>query len=204
MEVRSTNGVFANSTKVTLNSAGTYEFWAIYSGDANNNADTSSCFTETVIVDKNTPAVTTQVKSTGPDGVIGGGDDTLIGDGDHVAIGTEVFDTATMTGATANASGTVVYRYAPLADNLTCSASQGTEIGGGAVTNGSFANSTTVTLNSAGTYEFWAIYSGDANNNADTSSCFTETVIVDKNTPAVTTQVKSTGPDGSSVVGTTR
>ncbi len=93
MVVRSPTGVFANSTKVTLNSAGTYEFWAIYSGDANNNGDTSSCFTETVIVDKNTPVVTTQVKdSKGPDGAIDGwGRTSLIGMAIMWPIGTEVY-----------------------------------------------------------------------------------------------------------------
>ncbi len=170
-----TNGVFANSDTLTLTEAGVYEFWAIYSGDANNNGATSECFTETVNVTKNSPVVTTQVKDT--KGTESTTDDTSVTDGASVPIGTEVYDTAAMTGAAAPKSGTVAYRYAPLADGLTCSASQGTALGGGNVTNGVFPNSNRVSLTNAGTYEFWAIYSGDDNNNGATSTCFTETVV---------------------------
>ena len=48
-----TAGVGANSDATgPLNDAGTYEFWAVYSGDGNNNGSRPrTCLTETVIVD---------------------------------------------------------------------------------------------------------------------------------------------------------
>jgi hypothetical protein len=121
----------------------------------------------------------TQLKNT--NGTLTTADDTNIADGGNVTIGTGVYDTATITGATADAGGTVSYYY----QNQTvpgCSA--GTLIGSAVtVTNGVVPASATVTLSTAGTYEFWAAYSGDPpDNNASTSPCGSETVVVGQNT----------------------
>ncbi len=65
------------------------------------------------------PVVTTQVRDSKK--TLDPADDTDVADGATVPIGTEVYDTASMTGATATAGGTVVYRYAFNAANLVCS-----------------------------------------------------------------------------------
>ena len=167
------NGVVPNSDNYTFTTAGTYEFWVVYSGDANNNTSTSSCGSETVIVNAS-PATNTQVKNNA--------DDSNIADGAQVAIGTVAYDTAWLTGGTATAGGTVTY-YVEKGD-ATCSIAGATALGTKAVTNGVAAASDTYTFTSAGTYEFWAVYSGDTFNNGSTSTCLTETVIVDPNSPA--------------------
>lgn len=187
-----TNGVVPDSDTYTFLSAGTYEFWAVYSGDANNNTSTSTCGSETVIVNAS-PATNTQVKNNA--------DDSNIADGAQVAIGTVAYDTAWLTGGTATAGGTVTY-YVEKGD-ATCSIAGATALGTKAVTNGVAVASDTYTFTSAGTYEFWAVYSGDTFNNGSTSTCLTETVIVDKNTPSITSQPSAKIRDSATVSGLT-
>ena len=66
-----------------------------------------------------------------------------------------------------------------------------TSLGTKDVASGSVPNSNTFTFGSTGTYYFWAVYSGDANNTSATSGCDTEIVVVNPNTPTITTQVKN-------------
>ena len=87
-----TGGVVPDSDPVTFTTAGTFFWQAVYSGDANNLAATSVCTTETLVVSPNAPSIATLLVPPGP-----------------VAIGTPVFDTAVLTGATATAGGTVTY-----------------------------------------------------------------------------------------------
>ena len=138
------------------------------------------------MVDANSPGLATQVKDDA--------DDSNIDDNEHVAIGTVAYDTATLSGATANAGGTVTYyveKATPVLDRERDLA------GDEAVTNGTVLDSDTFTFTSAGTYEFWAVYSGDANNNGKTSTCLTETVVVDANSPGLATQVKDDADDSN-------
>src|SRR5262249_47464976 len=91
-----------------------------------------------------------------------------------VSAGDTVHDSATLTGATATAGGTVTYTV--YSDN-TCStafASAGTKT----VTNGVVPDSDGVTFNSAGTFFWQAVYSGDADNNGATSVCTSEVLLV--------------------------
>ena len=60
-------------------SAGTYQFWADYTGDDNNDAATSPCDSEIVVVGKNSPAFSTQVMDT--NGTDDKGDDTQVANG---------------------------------------------------------------------------------------------------------------------------
>src|SRR5207247_7472168 len=83
-----------SSTK-TLSAAGIYEFWAIYSGDSNNNGSTSTCRSETVIVGKNSPATSTQVKDTNDRAHTSTA--VTVVDRMTVSIGTEVYDTSTLS-----------------------------------------------------------------------------------------------------------
>jgi hypothetical protein len=175
---------------VTLNTAGTYEFWAFYSGDSTHGESTSSCGSETVIVNANT-STTTTLKNT--NGTADTGNDSTIPDGGSVAIGTGVYDTASLTGNTSDAGGTMSYYYqkqtaTDLGPPVVPNCSSGTLISSATVTNGSFAVSSTVTITQAGTYEFWAVYSGDTgsggSNNGSTSTCGAETLVVNPNAPA--------------------
>ena len=165
------SGVVPDSDNYTFTSAGTYEFWAVYSGDANNDGATSTCLSETVIVDANRTTISTQVKNDA--------DDSNIADGAHVAIGTVAYDTADLDGNTANAGGTATY-YVEKGD-ATCSIAGATSLGTKNVASGVVPDSDNYTFTSAGTYEFWVVYSGDANNDGATSTCLSETVIVDAN-----------------------
>jgi len=197
-----TNGSIPASSTVTLSSAGTYEFWAVYTGDDNNNGATSTCGTETVVVPKNSPTIPTQVKNT--NGTTTTTDDTNVADGGSVPIGTTVYDTATLSGATSDAGGSVEYFYKQQAAGATTpDCTSGTSLGSKTVTNGVVPASDTVTLSSAGTYEFWAVYTGDDNNNGATSTCGTETVVVTPNNPTITSQPAAQIRDSATVSGLT-
>src|SRR4030095_12152855 len=95
---------------------------------------------------------------------------STVNDADTVAIGTEVFDTSSLdSNATSDFGGSVAYFYAgpltaaqaaaPVRDDT------GPALGGGTITNQVIPDSNELTLSAAGIYEFWAIYSGDGNNN---------------------------------------
>jgi hypothetical protein len=97
-----------------------------------------------------------------------------------------VHDSSTLTGATSNAGGTVTYT---VYTNNTCTTgaqSAGTKT----VTNGVVPNSDGVTFNSAGTFYWQAVYSGDANNNGATSTCTSEQLVI---TNPTTSQITPTG-----------
>jgi len=160
-----TNGTVPDSDSVTFNAAGTFYWQAAYSGDANNDPATSACQSEIVTVNKNSPSISTTLSAT------------------SVSIGTAVHDSATLTGATANASGTVTYT---IYTNDTCTAgaqSAGTKT----VTNGAVPDSDPITFNSAGDFYWQAVYSGDGNNNGATSVCTSEHLVVNKNHPSSST-----------------
>jgi hypothetical protein len=126
----------------------------------------------------NDTSSSTQVKDT--KGTVDTADDTNIADGGTVSIGTQVYDTATLSGAS-GAGGTVTYYYA--ATPTTCAT--GTQIGSPVtVSGGVVPASATITLSAAGTYEFWAFYSGDSTHGESTSLCGSETVVVSRNSPA--------------------
>jgi hypothetical protein len=78
-----------------------------------------------------------------------------------VSIGDTVHDSATLTGASGDAGGTVTYTV--YSDN-TCTQNP-VDAGTKTVTNGNVPDSNGVTFNSAGTFFWQAVYSGDANNN---------------------------------------
>src|SRR5215469_15375281 len=104
-------------------------------------------------------------------------------------------DTAMLAGASANAGGSVDYRF--YASVAACQAdasafpgtapSGGTDVGSVSVTNGSVPASASATFHNAGTFVWAAFYSGDANNNAAVSDCTTELLVVNKAAPAITT-----------------
>ncbi len=86
-----TNGVVPNSNSLTFNTAGDYYWQASYSGDSNNNAAKSPCTSEHLVVNPKSPTIATTLSSS------------------TITVGGTIHDSATLTGATSNAGGTVTY-----------------------------------------------------------------------------------------------
>jgi hypothetical protein len=159
-----TNGIVPDSDDFTPMAAGTYSFQAVYSGDANNNGASSVCSTEQLLV-KASPSITTTLSATSVD------------------VGSTVHDSATLSGASIDAGGTVTYT---VYTNNTCTAGA-RDAGTVTVTNGVIPESNALAFNSAGTFYWQAVYSGDTNNNGATSTCTDETLVVNKKQPAAST-----------------
>jgi hypothetical protein len=104
-----------------------------------------------------------------------------------IQVGGTVHDSAILSGATANAGGTVTYT---VYTNDTC-----TEGARGAgtktVTNGVVPDSDPVTFNQTGNYYWQAAYSGDANNLPSTSECTSELLVVTKKAPSIVTTLSA-------------
>ena len=144
-----TSGLAPDSDPVTFNNAGTYYWQVVYSGDANNDPATSVCTSEIVTVNKNSPSMSTAQK--------------LLPNA-----------SATMSGLTATAGGTITFNLFSPSD-ATCSGTpaytQTVNVSG----NGSYPTTNTAFLASAvGTWRWLVSYSGDGNNNGTTSGCGVE------------------------------
>ncbi len=114
-----------------------------------------------------------------------------------VAVGSTVHDSATLSGATSNAGGTVAYTvYTDSACSLGAQ-SAGTKT----VTNGVVPDSNGITFNSAGDFYWQAVYSGDANNNAATSVCTDEHLVVTKAQPGISTAQNLLPNDDATISG---
>src|SRR5215470_14130778 len=174
-------GVVPDSNGVQFNSAGTFFWQAVYSGDANNTGATSDCTSEKLVINPNGPHITTTLsESTG-------------------SIGDTVHDSATLTGATAGAGGTVTYTV--YGDNACTQfvADGGTKnVSGGVV-----PDSNGVQFNSAGTFFWQAVYSGDANNTGATSDCTSEKLVINPNAPNMTTAQNLIPNDAATISGAT-
>ncbi len=176
-----TNGSVPNSDPITFNNAGDFYWQAVYSGDANNDGTTSECTSEHLVVNKATPSITTTLSATSVD------------------IGTAVHDSATLTGTTADAGGTVKYT---VYSNDTCTDNP-QDAGTKTVINGSVPDSDPITFNNAGTFYWQAVYSGDANNDGATSACQSEILVVNKNHSAISTVPNLIPNDDATVSGLT-
>jgi uncharacterized repeat protein (TIGR01451 family) len=179
------NGVVGDSNNVTFDQAGTYYWQAVYSGDANNNGATSACTSEVVTIVPNSVVINTRLSGQGQDG-------------QHITvqIGNAVTDSATLTGESADAGGTVTYTvYSD--DSCTTVFADGGTVN---VSNGDVPDSNPVTFNSVGTFYWKASYSGDSNNEAAVSTCTDETVTVIAPDLTIlksfTGNTKGTGPGG--------
>lgn len=106
---------------------------------------------------------------------------------DTVVVGGTVHDSSTLTGATANAGGTVTYT---VYSDSTCSTSFA-DAGTKTVTNGVVPDSNSVTFNSTGDFYWQAAYSGDANNDPATSVCTSEHLVVNKKSPSIATTLSA-------------
>ena len=109
-------------------------------------------------------------------------------------VGDSVNDSATLSGATADAGGTVEYAF--YSSLSACNAGTfatpgGTSLGTKTVTAGVVPNSDpTGPINAAGTYYFRAFYSGDNNNKPALSACTAEKLVV---APLVDLAITKTG-----------
>ncbi len=141
------------SDPFTTTAAGTYRWIASYGGDANNAATATACndANESVVVTPAPPTIVTT--ASGP-----------------VPVGGSISDSATLAGGVAP-TGTIVFTaFGP--GNPTCT-------GVAAFTftvpvnhgNGVYSSGPSAPVASAGSYNFVAVYSGDANNSPATSPC---------------------------------
>jgi hypothetical protein len=92
-----------------------------------------------------------------------------------ITAGGHAHDSASLSGATGDASGTVTYS---VYDNSSCSGSPVASGGTKTVTSSAVPDSDDVTFNSAGSFYWQASYSGDAKNESATSSCTSEQLTV--------------------------
>jgi hypothetical protein len=175
-----TNGVAPDSNAISFSAAGTYYWQAVYSGDANNSGATSPCTSEKLVVKTNPSIATTLSAAT-------------------ANVGDTVHDSATLSGATADAGGTVTYT---VYSDSSCSQNP-QDAGKKDVTNGVVPDSNGVTFNSAGTFYWQAVYSGDANNNSATSDCQSEQLVVSKNNPSISTAQNLIPNDDATISGAT-
>ncbi len=107
---------------------------------------------------------------------------------ESVTVGATVHDSATLTGATADAGACT--------DNPQ-------DAGTKTVTNGDVPDSDPITFNNAGTFYWQAVYSGDANNDGATSACQSEILVVNKNQSAISTVPNLIPNDDATVSGLT-
>jgi hypothetical protein len=114
-----------------------------------------------------------------------------------IEVGGTVHDSATLTGATANAGGTVTYTV--YTDNACSQGAQ--DAGTKTVTNGVVPDSNPITFNQTGDYFWQAVYSGDANNDLAISVCTSEHLVVTKKQPAMTTAPNLIPNDDATISG---
>ena len=150
------SGIVPNSNAVAFPTAGTYYWQAIYSGDANNSAATSSCMSEILTVNPivvppgmATTTLTNTLSTT------------------SIMVGGTAFDTAFLTNSTSSATGTVAYT---VYTDSACTAGA-LNVGTKNVTGGIVPSSNVSLFNATGTYYYRAVYSGDAHNTAASTTC---------------------------------
>jgi hypothetical protein len=160
------SGVVPASADTAALGAGPYSFEALYAGDDNYEATTSSCVEFSVA---RAPTVLLNIVQ----------DDTP---GGNEVTGAAAYDTATVTGVPGFPdTGTVVYTF------YTGTACAGEGVAGGVTLSGGVIPNSSVTAPlAAGSYSFKAVYSGDVNYIGSTSSCAPFSVGL---APTATTQV---------------
>ena len=105
-----------------------------------------------------------------------------------VMAGSNVNETSTLSGVSSTAGGSVA--YVVYSDNACSAAWQGAGVR--SVTNAIVPASDNVLFNNAGTYYWKAVYSGDANNAAATSSCLSLSVLATSSAPTTTAAISGT------------
>src|SRR4051812_17397629 len=148
--------VVPDSNGLVFNSAGTFFWQAVYSGDLNNNGASSKCTDEQLVVNTNSPSIATILSAT------------------TASIGDTVHDSSTLSGATSNAGGTV--QYTVYSDSVFSTGARNAGVKPSFPTRRS--SDLGLVFNSAGTFFWQAVYSGDLNNNGASSKCTDEQLVV--------------------------
>src|SRR6266581_2175518 len=150
---------------------GSHSITASYAGNSNFSGSTSATLTQTVNPVTGV-TMTTTIQNSANVAVT------------SIVLGTAVHDTATLSGQTATAGGTVTYAFWTTG---TCTGTPTTETV--TVGNGVIPNSSAKTPTAAGSSSFNATYSGDTNNNRAVSGCELLTVTQASTTTAVVSSV---------------
>jgi uncharacterized repeat protein (TIGR01451 family) len=171
------NGVYV-SPAIHVGSAGTYHWIANYGGDTNNNATANDCneANENVVVNPLSPNVTTNA---GPTVRLG-------------ANGTDLTDTATLSGATNDASGKITFQ---LFSDANCETQVGSDVSTTVDGNDDYV-SPAIHVTTGGTYHWIANYSGDGNNSPTQNGCNGENENVLVINPAISITKK---PDSQTI-----
>lgn len=142
----------------TMPSAGSYNWFAVYSGDSNNKGAISACEPLTVL--KTSPSVSTSLSSS------------------VVSSTKTVSDSATLSGVTTNAGGSITFYYSTNIGSCTPSSAGVTTAYVATVLPSKLTYTTPPITLTKGTYYWFAYYSGDQNNNFAISPCGSETLTV--------------------------
>ena len=143
------NGPYG-SGNYQANAVGTYYWIASYGGDAKNESVSGACGDtgESSVVTQQQPSISTSTN--GP-----------------VTIGDPISDTATLTGATADASGTITFKvYSDSGCSTLVKTLTNTSVSG----NGAYASGS-YTPTAVGTYYWVASYGGDTKNKSVSGTC---------------------------------
>jgi uncharacterized repeat protein (TIGR01451 family) len=157
----STNGPFDSGSFGPPLDAGTYQWVAVFSGDANNNPTSSGCGEEPVKITASPTIVTKPSETSGSVGDLLNDSADLEGGSNYTGDGTITFNLYGPNDPTC--AGTPAYTETVPADH-----------------NGKdYATSnTTVTADEGGTWNWTADFSGDTNNNPAHSGCGEESVVI--------------------------
>jgi hypothetical protein len=174
------------SGAVTVSAAGKYLWVASYSGDADNNGVTGACGDsgETSLVDPASPTLVTTAN------------------GAMLPAGT-ISDRAALTGVTAGAGGTLVFKLWGPSATPDCTGTPVFESApvtvDGPRSGASSYGPVQTSVGTAGSYYWRAFYSGDADNRAASGACGEagETSVVAKAQPGLTTSASAVGGDAS-------
>jgi hypothetical protein len=152
-----TDGIVTDSNSLAFNTAGTFWWQAVYSGDSGNFGATSACTEEVLTVTKRQPSATT-------------------------AQNLKPNDSFSLTGAFGTATGDVTFSlYGP--GDANCSGTPAlTETV--ALSGGSSAatSNTTFVASTPGTWRWKVVYAGDGNNEGVTLACGHEAFTIDNDT----------------------
>lgn len=160
---------------------GLYEWVATYPGDVNNNKATSGCGTEPVTVGQAAPMLDTSATVS-------------------ATAGSAISDSATLTGGSSPTGAVTFQAFGP--NNASCTGSAAyTSVSVTVTGDGTVNASPTFTPAAAGTYQWVATYSGDANNASVIHACGSAhessmVMMAALANPTVTTTAHGAGPLG--------
>ena len=193
-------GTMPNSADFAIANAGNYQWQAVFtSTNGQNKNATSACGTEQLAVGPQKPTLTTAAGTGGATPSATSDTSCTALTGAALAIGTNVCDTASLTGTAPPVAGTVTYKlyYAGTSGTTVNpnSCSGGTPNGTVVFTDvetvgstGTVKNSADFTITNAGNYQWQAVFtSSNAQNSGATSACSTEQFVVGPNSPTLTT-----------------